>query len=178
VVAVVSTPRAYIGRGRGTPRGTAGECLWAAQARLHAGIACFVISSSWFAHNSCRTPSRRRAAPRSRCGRLTRPRHPACARWHALRRDPRRVGSWPALPRAALQAHRGTPGPLCSQEGALNLLLSLALARWIKVGERYPAGRPNSRSGARQEARQLSTRAALGAHSLLNVPARRRERCR
>ena len=102
----------------------------------------------------------------------------ASSRWHALRRDPRRVGSWPALPGAALQAHRGTPGPLCSQEGALNLLLSLALARWIKMGERYPAGRPNTRSGARQEARQLSTRAALGAHSLLNVPARRRERCR
>ena len=69
-------------------------------------------------------------------------------------------------------------GPLCLQEGASNLLLSLALAHWIKVDERYPAGRPISPSGDRQEARPLSTRAAPGAPSLLNVPARRRERCR
>ena len=117
--------------------------LWVALARKHAGIACFLMFPCSAAGKSCRTRAHAAAAPLSRCGCLTRPRHLACARWHALRRDTCGVGGCSALPRCCAACSAMHSGPLCLQEGASNLLLSLALAHWIKVGERYPAGRPD-----------------------------------
>ena len=120
------------------------DALRACMRRLQgAKSACFFMISSMSTHESCRTRSQAAAAPLSRCGCLTRSRHPACARWHAFRRDTCRVGGCSALPRCCAACPAMHSGPLCLQEGASNLLLSPALARWIKVGERYPAGRPD-----------------------------------